>query len=619
MRLVDLLLLIVRVLLIACLALAVAGPFLSIHLPYGDGSIASVTIVLDDSMSMTGRGSPTPFEEARARAREIVESLPPGSEVALVLGGSPARVAQPRTEDLGAAATLLDRLEAPIARGTDLEGALDRAERELAGGRHDERRLVILSDLARHAGLTEAPVMPGVEVVFEPMGEDAPTANAAIVAARAIPDPTTPGEVSIAVELSASADLEERRGELTLVRGGEVIAREDVELGSEGARATLHAGIDPADPAAELVLDIEDAIDADDRRGILLRAPAGTRVLLVDGDPHPVRGNDEARFIARAIDLAPDTGGALRRRTVDPDTFGTMELAEAEVVVLANVPTPSSAVVERLREHVEGGGGLLIAPGANFEARAMVAAFGDLLPARPQPAVSADVAGPVPAGAELVPAGANGLARAQTRRRLTFEDVETSASVPLRFGDGSPALITTQRGDGRVGLFATSLDDAWTDLPFQAGFLPLVAHLMRHLAPHTSTSEAALPPGEAVELRMPAGARQMRITSPRGESFDHEDPDEPLTVQSPDIPGVYRAEIATRTHPLHEEPRLAFVIAPPPAESDLTTIEAPSVDAPTEHASRGTIIRRPLAPWFFLLFGLLVAAEAGLRLRLARK
>ena len=42
-----------RVLLITLAALAIAGPFVRERLAYGDGSVASVAIVIDDSMSKT--------------------------------------------------------------------------------------------------------------------------------------------------------------------------------------------------------------------------------------------------------------------------------------------------------------------------------------------------------------------------------------------------------------------------------------------------------------------------------------------------------------------------------------------------------------------------------------
>ncbi len=99
-RIVDPWLLALRIAIVVVLALAVAGPFTEREVAYGSGGLASVAIVLDDSMSMArAEGTATPFEDGVARELEAIDALPEGSEVALVLAGSPPRVATPRSAD----------------------------------------------------------------------------------------------------------------------------------------------------------------------------------------------------------------------------------------------------------------------------------------------------------------------------------------------------------------------------------------------------------------------------------------------------------------------------------------------------------------------------------------
>ncbi|MCZ7687224.1 MAG: VWA domain-containing protein [Sandaracinaceae bacterium] len=247
-RVVDLLLLIVRVLLLALAALAIARPFFRVALAYGDGSVASVAIVIDDSMSVAGRGDPSLLSRALARAGEAVESLPPDSEVAIVLAGAPARVLVARTDELAAAARALAAVPASSARGTDLAGAVALAERELTGARHADRRLLILTDGAAHGGLAGAALPRGVTAEIERLGEDPPAENAAIVLARATPDPTTPGSASVAVEVRAQG-MDGRGLVVSLRQNGEEVARQPITIASGGARATLHARLDPSDPS----------------------------------------------------------------------------------------------------------------------------------------------------------------------------------------------------------------------------------------------------------------------------------------------------------------------------------------------------------------------------------
>lgn len=616
MRVVDLLLLVVRVLLVAAAAFAIAGPFVRVTLAYGDGTVASMAIVLDDSLSLQ-RGTPTLADQAAERAIEVIESLPEGSEITVVLGGAPARVLVPRTDDLGAAVRALTLAMESIpqsSRGTDLHGAVAAAEREIAGARHAERRLLVIGDLAAHAQAAELVPPRGVELTFERVGTGASTSNAAIVAARATPDPTTPGMLSVAVTVRSSEDLD-GAADLVLTRAGETLASTRVELGGGGAQATLHAPVDPDDPAGVLTLEVEDAVEADNRRAVLLRGPGGARVVVVEGE----RGRSGApRFLDRAIDLSPADGGALQRRSVDPDTFATMDLSSTEVVVLSNVPAPNRRTAARLAGFVEEGGGLLIAPGRLFDARSYVARLGEILPARPRPPAGGEWSGPdaVP-GSDFLVAGASGLERTSSRRRIDLEALDADADTWLAFADGRPALVRGTHGQGRVALMATALDGSWSDLPYRPGFLPMVVGAIRRLAPRIGSSSEAQVAGVPVEIHPPAGAEALTVVGPGGTEHALDVNEATLRFEDTARAGLYRVRVATAERGMTDEPLMAFVTAPPAEESALTPGPTPEGNEAESQSTRGAIAERPFARWMFLLVGLLALCEAALRM--ARK
>src|SRR5262249_22027882 len=60
---------------------------------------------------------------------------------------------------------------------------------------------------------------------------------------------------------------------------------------------------------------------------------------------------------------------------------------------------------------------------------------------------------------------------------------QPGATVPARFDDGSPAIAerTVGASGGKVVIWASSLDDYWTNLPKQAVFLPFVHQLGKHV------------------------------------------------------------------------------------------------------------------------------------------
>jgi hypothetical protein len=72
-------------------------------------------------------------------------------------------------------------------------------------------------------------------------------------------------------------------------------------------------------------------------------------------------------------------------------------------------------------------------------------------------------------------------------RFLRYRKVRTEAdaSVLARFDDGSPALVETRLGAGRVLVFCSSLDTLWNDFPLQPVFLPFLHRLVAHGAGYT--------------------------------------------------------------------------------------------------------------------------------------
>jgi hypothetical protein len=597
LRLRDRLLLLLRALAVLAFAIGASGPWLASSRAFDDGRRASIAIVLDDSMSMARRESGERlFATAIARANDQLDALPPDSEVALVLAGAPARLVVPRTRELTRVRRALAALPDTTARGTALSEALELARASLSGAAQP-RRVIVFSDFAAHARLTELPPTRGIEWALEPLAPSAP-ANAAILEAHAAPDPTTPGRLSIEVVLRAP----EGRHALEVVHDDVVLGRTEVvvEPGAEAgalvhaARATVHVTPPPV-PDATVRLVIEDALDLDDARGVLLRPSAALRALLVDGEPHPSRDRDEVGFLARAIEATPHDDGGIAFRVVDPDAFAPSALEEIDVVVLANVATLRPRDAESLRRFVEAGGGLLVAMGERVEPRVL---RGQLpwLPASPRAARA------LPELTTLRSVGRLPALDARVSRVVVLEPslgaevlVETAGA-----DEGAPVLVRSAFGEGRVAVLAVPVDDAWSELPYSPGYLPLVSELLRDLAAARRAPSAVLSAGASIEL-----APRHLVRAPDGSIH------EPVEGRFDDTaaPGVYRVLDG-------DEVKSSFVVASPASESDLTPGSPPEATAGDDtNGARSERRRRPIDPWFFLLGGLCLLGEGWLRAR----
>lgn len=621
-RLADILLLASRIALLALACLGAAAPFVYSHLAYGDGRVRSVAIVLDDSMSMRrGKAGRRLFERAAQQASEAIDALPSGSEVAIVAAGTPTRVLVPLTPDKDAAQAALASARLESYRGTDLREAVDDALLQLRGATNQQRGLLVLSDFASHARLEHVRwPQEGVEIDARKLSASAAEGNFAITGVRAVPDPTTEGKASIAVEVRSYGKGSDSVP-LKVTRQGKELARTRIVLRDGLGQATLHVPLpdDTDDPAARAVLETSDALAADNERGLLLRTDAAHHTLIVNGDPHPSDARDEVRFLMHALRLAPANDAApFAHRTIDPDVLEHHPLDGVDVIVLANAPCPQPSTTQRLLRFVKNGGGLLIAPGSHFDVPACRSRLKALLPGRPTGKSSEPVTGMLPGPAATHAPGVEaGLQQVETRERLII-DAHSDAQAMLVFPDDLPALLQQRVGKGRVALLATTLDDDWTDLPYRPGYLPLMARAIRGLGSARVLPDRPFHPGRTVAIPIPPGARRMEVIGPDGEQHalsvgGSQQLETPFGETH--LPGVYRVRTAGASEPLSHAPRLAFVVAPPANESDPSAGEPPaSSTSQTTAAGAGVRVPRSLTIWFLLAAAVMALIEGWLRL-----
>jgi hypothetical protein len=614
----DLLLLLLRIAIVIAGTLALTAPFVTARLTFGDGTVASAAIVIDDSMSMMReeRGDSL-LALAVDRTRQALASLPAGSEVALIAGGERPRVLMRRTNDLRAVELAINALPQASMRGSNLRAAIGLAAQQLQGARHPTLRMLVLSDFAAHAKLRPEDVqLDGIQVRLERIGSSAPATNLWFAALQAVPDPTAKGQSSLSIELVADGEVA-GKVPISVQSGGREVARTEVAISARRGHAVLHVPepAPDADPTALVRIEAVDALDADNVAGVLLRSSDALQVMLVNGDPHPASSRDELYYAQNALRVAPEAQGAFALRTVDASGLAKYELGQTDVIVLANAPVPDPAIAERLVRFVQQGGGLVVAGGDQVDARAYNLRLGEVLPCRIRSRTLGEpVAFIEPPAAGLLPPGPSGLAQVRTRGRLLLE---CEGEAPLRFADGAPALAIAQRGNGHSALLATTLDADWGDLPLRPGYLPLLAQVVRRVANAVTSVRGPVAAGTKLTLGVPPHASSLEIVAPDGERyrFDGLSGKPSIELASTDRPGPYRMLAQTSRGALAEVPRGAFVVTPPQGESDLTP--TPDVERWSEREGdrkEAALIRRSLAPHLLLLFALLALAEGVARL-----
>lgn len=529
LRLREIILLILRTLALACMALALARPSISasggLEALGLRGSVAAV-IVLDHSLSMAARdGAGSRFDAAKARAQELVGKLPRGSSAALVLMSevAVAELAEP-SQDLAYVAQAIEAA-AQGDGGSSVVAGVARALEILAeaGGR---REIYLVTDMQQGAwpaaddrawrAIADTLAQPGSPALFVCDVGGQPVRDNVQVERFAADDDlvtTDQGVPFTAVlrnrggapvnDVQAELWADGPDGQLRKAAGTVVERLETV------AEVRLEARLAPGLRRVQLRL-LPDRLPADDARYAVVEAVDKVRVLVIDG-AEGARGGG-APFLKAALApiaamSAPDAGkpadagegfgpaDLFRVEVVRPSALAQVDLAAYQAVVLSDPAALPKGLPEALRAWVAEGRGLMLMPGANADSTAWNDGLAGLAPAT--------ITGPV---RELIDdKGAKGQGLTTTGlvhpvvsffavpenqplfsaprfwRAHGLRAAEGGGTVAT-FADGTPAIMERTLGRGCVLMTAFPADKTWSDLPLKPAFLVLVRRMVQHAA-----------------------------------------------------------------------------------------------------------------------------------------
>ncbi len=292
-----------------------------------------------------------------------------------------------------------------------------------------------------------------------------------------------------------------------------------------------------------------DRLAVDDTRSHVLSVPPPIRVAVVNGARATRIEEDETGLLMAVLeppddDNLPGVGGLspFDPREITPALLGSpdIDLFAYDVIVLANVasPTFTDDVSTRLEEAGAAGAAVIITAGDRFAALGELSAYNKklfradgsgLLPAellRHDSVASrrdaywrvADFDGEHPALAFFADdAYRSYLTEIPVYEFLAAEPLP-EARVLARLDDeaGSPLLIERPYVDGRVFLWTTTIDIAWTWIP-RAGatLVPLVHELVRY-AGRRGSVERNLAPGASIRVEVAAFPRNPEVVRPDG-------------------------------------------------------------------------------------------------------
>lgn len=606
----DPFLMLLRILALLALVLAFSSPLLQYQstVPAGTDLSSNVVFLLDTSLSMGSvEDGKTLLERAKQRIGEVVQRLPEGGRVGLVVfHREPLDLLGGVTPDLGKLRSALEQVK-PSYEETQLKPALLAGLRVLLSAPEGNGDLYLLSDntqvsLPGETTLTLPAQLEGrIRLVVTTLS-DTPRSNRSLAAVRAEREGGDGGKVKIVASVTAQGNGLPPEAPLDLLLGGDVISRGFVK-GSEGTEDKTFTLPPQTDPQGEGVLALgTDALEADNRYYFRMTSRRDLKALVIDGEPGEDLGGAESFFVERALNPRRASGSRVQPIVTGVGAVPTLDPRQFPVVFLLNVSDPTP-LAERLVRYVKAGGGLFIGMGGQANIELHNRALGELLPASMGEikAASVDLTGEKPPALAYPEvnhpifevfreAGASTFSTVSFYKLVpTAPTLKSNAEVLLKFTNGLPALLGRGVGNGRVLLFTSSLDRDWTDFPLKSIFLPFVQEATHYLARNPTGDEHQTRHlvGEPVVLELSGGPLERLVRTPEGLELPLTDP-MPTTAGASSIrrvifdkttvPGHY--QVFERT-PAGLVPRgdLAFSVNVSTRESDLTPFDPQRLQA----------------------------------------
>src|SRR5512143_223705 len=476
----HLLLLLLRCIALALLVAAFARPFFERRRAgVSTTGAREVVVLLDRSSSM---GDANRWGKAKGAARKVVAALSAGDRATLVLFAGDAAVASEpmATPDRIIAAINAAKLS---AEGTRYGGALKLASQIVAASTLPRREVVLISDFQKigWANHNEIVFPQGTTVTPVDLGGGA-SSDVAVSQVTTDRDSTPERDrVTVAARL-INTGAATTTVAATLSIGGRDAQTQRVTLPTSGVQQVAFTPIAvPSGTTKGVVHITPDSLAQDDVLNFTIAPDEAVPVLIVE--PAAPREN-QSLFLSRALAI-----GDRPSFRIDVKAVGALTPRDFDgraLVVLDEVTPPTGPVGARLRALIDGGGGVIVAPGGSrtetwpVEWRSLLPTVGQVVDRTDDAGgtlSSLDYAHPIFEIFNAPRSGDFSTARFYRYRALT---PQPGMAVLARFDDGSPALVERLVGRGKLLTWASKFDKYWTNLPLQTVFLPFVHQLGKH-------------------------------------------------------------------------------------------------------------------------------------------
>ena len=487
LKLKQLLLLILRCLAVFLIVFAFARPTFRIYRTGGRNlSGSSMVLVIDRSMSM-GRGKM--FYETRQKSDAVLDLLRGEDEAALIWSTAQHQEKLSFSHHNTFLKKEVKNKSTSFERG-DLSACIEEAADLLSLSHNANREIFLISDLQASGfnspgGSTMARSWNGPLFVIPVQGNPANSAVVDCGFENQIFQPGTPIRLFAEVKHYGEKGLEDLLVRVFLE--GKAVAQKSVKLAPGETRRVLFNVMPTAGGWGWGLVRIEDdELLADNQRFFAYQIPEKIRTLIVG------KSHSDYQSLKLALNPQKDNLELIHMSFAVSGEDWVEKLSNMDVVIFANYPSLTSGEAEQLKQFVTNGGGIFIFLGDDVDLREWNSLF-----CTPLMGLSlGNVKG--------------GMGRSEGYLSLesidfshplfngVFEKGKENVHSPLIYriadilgdkgytilslGDGSPLLKETSYGKGKIFLFASGLDESWSELTVSTLFAPLMNRSASYLS-----------------------------------------------------------------------------------------------------------------------------------------
>ena len=598
----QLLILLLRMAIVALIALALARPFLTLGLPVASiRAKTDVVIVLDNSYSMAYQDvDGIRFEKGKTLAIDILDTLRYGDSVALILMSDvPKPIFRQLTPDLGSVEAAINDAEVSY-RTTNVQPSLELAHEILAESQQLNKELYLISDFAQNGWANSGRLLnrSGARVSLIPVAQrEAHNTNIEEVRpSNQLIGVNLPFQLNVMTANHSVAPL--ARNMLTMFIGGE---KQKIVNFSAAANESLNTSLTynfstPGTHTGYFTL-TEDRLNIDNRRYFALDVIGEVRVLCVGEqteylalalNPHNVPLPSATNGGTVAQDINSNTinadGVLILPTQCTPDQFESFPLEDYDVIILADVPKITRRVDAQLQEFLRHGKSVIAFVSSTSEANSYNQLSNIWMPAElgrsltwtpPQQVRTYQETHPI---FDIFPNEGFSAQYAPRFRSGVVLRPTSESKVIARFGDDTPFLIERSHPTGTIllyncGLLAqrnnTSNADAISsrattytnDLLVNPYFLPILQQSVLYTATannnlvtwtgHIGDIYTARYPRSAggkasIQLKTDVNTPEIAETDTDNNTVVPIAEDGTLQFQGTERPGIYQVEVQTQ-------------------------------------------------------------------------